>query len=511
MWQRTHIPCPCGNSSDAYSIRHDNSGFCFSCGKNFRDDKKDDLLEQDEGKIDFRFRSNWGISRRVMEFYGVETKFLNDEPIAEAYIYQNDAAQVRDLRKPKHDAFRSIGEINKAGCFGIDKFDPGSKEAIIICEGAKDAMSALELLDFRIASISVQSATSAKRDCTVDYDKINSFPKIYICMDNDEAGKKATKSLQGLFDFRKVYHVKLDRHKDVNEYLEHHDGASFAATVLAAKRFAPDNIISSFFDIEKALDESKEDQLGSYPFSTLNERLYGLHAGEVIVFKAPEGVGKTEVFRACEHYLLGTTKHPIGVIHLEEDNATTIKAIAGYELAVPAVLPDCGLSKQDVLQGYKKAVRDDEGRLHIHSSFDVEDEDAFLGNIRFLVSACGCRFIFLDHISWLGTGLSDDDERKKLDRISQKLKLLAKELRFCLVEISHVNDDGKTRGSRNISKVANTVISISRDLLTGSTIMEFLIEKARLGGKTGPAGRAQFNEETGRLEDYKIELPEKKY
>src|SRR5690606_38686568 len=137
------------------------------------------------------------------------------------------------------------------------------------------------------------------------------------------------------------------------------------------------------------------------------------------------------------------------------------------------VLPDCGLSREDILSGYRRAVQDTEGRVHIHSSFDIEDEDGFLGNIRFLAGAAKCRFIFLDHISWLATGMQDDDERKKLDRLSQKLKLLAKELRFCLIEISHVNDDGKTRGSRNITKVANTVIDLSRDVSEGANAVFF--------------------------------------
>lgn len=467
--------------------------------------------EASTGSVEYGFRSNWSIPERVFEFYGVETKYVNGLPVSEAYPYANEALQVRDLTKDKsagENVFRSLGPIADAGLFGRDRFDRGSKEAIILTEGAKDALSAYWMMQEKFAACSVQSAGSAKRDCTKDYDFINSFDKIYICMDNDKAGREAVAKLQGLFDFKKVYHVKLDRYKDANEYLKAGEAFDFAKAVKASKRFAPDNIISAFSDISRALDASKEDKLGDYPFEELNERLYGAHAGEVIVVKALEGVGKTEFFRVWEHFLVKNTKHPIGIIHLEEDNATTVKAIAGYELEVPAVLPDCGLSKEDILSGYKRAVRDDEGRLHIHSSFDVEDEEAFLGNIRFLVSAAGCRFIFLDHITWLATGLADEDERKKLDRISQKLKLLAKELRFCLVEISHVNDDGKTRGSRNISKVANTVINLERDVVTGSNLIKFVIEKARLGGRTGPAGRAMMNREKGILEEYKMEIPE---
>lgn len=490
-----HIPCPCGKSSDAFCVREDSSGFCFSCSKNFHPDEGRVMEEN----IDFDYRSWRGISRRTMEFYGVQTKLLNGKEFEVAFPFGEDALKVRpwDGKVP----MRTIGKFKDAGLFGADRFDPGSKDSITIFEGEPDALSGYEILRGRSACVSIKTGCEgAYRDCVKNYEYINSFPKIYLAFDNDKPGQDAIRSLQGLFDFRKVYHVKFHKRKDANEYLQHGEADAFEATWNAAKRFAPDNIISAFSDIEKSLETSAEDQLGTYPFPDLNHRLYGLHAGEVVVVKAPEGVGKTEFLRATEHHLLKTTEHPIGIIHLEEDNGTTVKAIAGYELDVPAVLPDCGLSKQDILDGYKRAVRDDEGRLHIHASFDIEDEEAFLGNIRFLVSALGCRFIFLDHITWLATGLADDDERKKLDRLSQRLKLLAKELRFCLVEISHVNDDGKTRGSRNISKVANTVISLNRDLLSGSNTTSITVEKARLGGRTGPAGFGYFNQMTGKME-----------
>lgn len=451
--------------------------------------------------VKFDIVAHRGISRRTFEFFGVQTKIVNGKAMEVAFPYSDDSMKIRDLHVKEN--MRSTGTFQAAGLFGQKLFDPGSKDAICITEGEFDAMAAYEMLRGKVACTSIKSgAGSAARDLSRKdiWEYVNSFAKIYFCFDNDTKGREATRAVQGIFDFRKTYHVVFTKHKDANDYRLAGDDDAFEMTFHNAKRFAPDNIVSSFSDIAKALDVANEDKLADYPFPDLNQKLYGLHAGEVVVIKAPEGVGKTEFFRALESSVLGSTKHPIGIIHLEEDNGTTIKAIAGYELGVPAVLPDCGLSKEDILAGYKRAVRDDEGRVHIHSSFSVEDEEAFYGSVRFLVSAAGCRFIFLDHISWLGTGLADDDERKKLDRISQRLKLMAKELRFCMVMISHVNDDGKTRGSRNISKVANTVISLDRDLLTGSTATRFLVEKARLGGRTGPAGSGYFNQATGRLE-----------
>lgn len=506
-FSEVHIPCPCGDSSDAFCLREDHSGFCFSCNKNY---SRKEMIEKDMTNPEYTYEvvGMRSISRKTMESYGVVTKFLGKTPIEVAFPYYGpedpqtgevpECVKVREIDR-KNFVVKGLG-FKDCRLFGQDIFDPGSKKSITICEGEFDAMATYEMLRGNSACVSLKSgASGAASDLRKHYDYVNSFDRIYLAFDNDKPGQEATRSVQGLFDFRKVYHVKFHKYKDANEYLEKGAADEFEATWKSAKRFTPDNIISGFGEIAAALAEQNEDQLGQYPFPELNERLYGVHAGEVIVVKAPEGVGKTEFFRATEHHLIKTTEYPIGIIHLEEDNGTTIKAIAGYELGVPAVLPDCGLSREDILAGYKRAVKDDEGRVHIHSSFDVEDEEAFLGNIRFLVSAVGCRFIFLDHISWLATGMQDEDERKKLDRISQKLKLLAKELRFALIMISHVNDDGKTRGSRNITKVANTVIHLDRAVSEGGTMTQITVEKARLGGRTGPGGKVFFDRPSGRL------------
>lgn len=504
-----HVPCPCGKSSDAACVRHDGSTFCFSCNKNFPVEREVKIEDSD---VRYEFYGHRGISKSTMQRYGVLTKFDKDRPDSVAFPHGGDARFIRKIERidGKISGFYD-GVFKDALLFGQDIFDPGSKESITIFEGQYDALAGYEMLLGRSACVSVTNgANSTLANLRKFYEYVNSFDKIYLCLDNDTQGQEAVKSVQGLFDFKKVYHVKFHKFKDANEYLLNNETEEFRRTWESAKRFVPDNIISTFFDVEKALEDTTDDQLGSYPFEGLNDKLFGLFAEEVVCVKAPEGVGKTEFFRALEFHMLKTTKHPIGIIHLEENNATTIKALAGYQLEIPAVLPNCGLSRKDILSAYRAAVRDDEGRVHIHSSYDVDSEEAFLGNIRFLVSALGCRFIFLDHISWLATGLEDEDERRKLDRISQRLKLLAKELRFCLVEISHVNDNGQTRGSRNISKVANTVISLSRDLLDGATETFFLVEKARLGGMTGPAGSAHFHRDKGMLlqEAPKVYLPE---
>lgn len=490
----THQPCPDCGSHDALTKYADGHTYCFSCTKYRRADGE--LMAEPENAT-YKIFGHRGISPATFEFYNVWTQFVDDQPTKVGFVYPNKAVKFRSVNEK---VFISEGPMEAAGCFGSDKFDPGSRESITLVEGEYDALAAYEALRGQSAVVSIRSASTAKKSATIDYEYINSFGKIILCFDNDGPGETAARTVASLFDFGKVYHVRLTRHKDANAYLEAGEADEFVSAWKAAKRYAPEGIISTMDEFAQSLKKAREDIIGTYPFAGLQERLYGLARGEFAVFKGLEGIGKTEVFRALEHHLLTTTKSNIGIIHLEEDNGTTLRALAGYHMSVPAVLPDSGVSDDDVLRSIADLGGTD-ARISIHSSFDLDDDQAIIDNIRFLVSAAGCDFIFLDHISWLAMGNDEEDERRKLDRIAQKSKLLAKELGFWLGTISHVNDNGQTRGSRYITKVANTVVDLSRNIRADDLNLYFVIEKARLGGRTGPAGYAVFDRETGKLRE----------
>lgn len=453
-----------------------------------------------------------GISEKTYNRFGVATKFEVidgvEQPDSTGFPYPNGAIKVRGWND-KTRIF-STGDMGSATLFLKNYFDKSAHRCITLTEGEYDALAAAQILQNESAVVSVRSSSSAVIDCKREWDYINSFEKIIVNFDNDTPGQEAAKKVLGLFDFKKTYNLCLERHKDANAYIWE-DKGDYASNMIdegklyyeawkSVRRHTPDNILSGNRDLRKALDHDREAVLGTWPTEDLQERLYGIHAGEVIILKAQEGIGKTSFFRFMEDHLLKTTKHPIGLIHLEEDTGTTLKGMAAYYSQTPVHIPNTHVSTDDIFKIIEKINGKDEGRIHLRSAFDVEDEDAFINGVRFLVSVCGCRFIFLDHISWLATGGDDSDERKKLDRIAQRLKLLAKELNFALIMISHVNDDGKTRGSRYISKVGNTVISISRDITHVDEVERsktfIMIEKARLmGAKSGPAGYVIYDPE----------------
>lgn len=462
--------------------------------------------EIDEADIDFDYIPHRGLSKKTLEFYDIRTKTVKGSPYSWGFVYANGSVKAKKV-EPGKGRYKWIGNPNEAGLYGKQLFQPGSKETIIITEGEHDAPTFYEVLGGSAASVSVQSSSTALRDISLDRDYVNSFQRIVLAFDNDEAGQSALKKIMasGLFDFNKLYYIPFSKYKDANAYLQNGEITALLLDYKAAKKYTPDNIISTFDEIKKALEQAQEDELGTFPTETLNNMAYGLFRGQVIVVKGMEGIGKTEIFRMMEYHLLKTTECKLGIIHMEEDKSTTIKGLATYELGVPCNLPDAGVSEEGILEGYASAVGGREDRVFIYTMFGGDDPDDVLDSIRFLVSSGGVDVVFLDHITMLVTGVEEGDERRKLDYMSTKLKKMTKELGFCLVMISHVNDDGRTRGSRNITKIADLVIHLDRDKLSDDEIEKnslFLtMEKSRKTGRTGKAGQLYFNPNTFKLEE----------
>jgi twinkle protein len=430
------------------------------------------------------------------------------EPISIGFFYPNGKVKERSLLRKD---FRWVGKSdNGPTLFGQDLFPPASAKAITITEGEFDAAAAYQMLG-GYPVVSIPASGSARKDCAANFDYLNSFNKIVLCLDNDEVGKKAAAEIAGLFDYNKVFVVSFDQLKDSNEYLVKGKEKEFRAAWHSSKRYQPEGVVSSFDEFDKIIDLDADKPSVPYPFAILNEKEKGIRSGEFILVKAQPGVGKTEFFRAIEYHLLTTTKERIGACHLEESKARQLKGVAGYALKLPAHLKESGVSNEEIKAAYRDATTGDDGetRLHIYTHFGSDDPDLLLDAIRFLAAVCGCKYIFLDHISILVSGLEGDDERRKLDYISTNLAKMAHDLDFTIFVITHVNDNNQTRGSRGMFQLAHTVIDLSRNVEAASeeerSKMYLNIPKARWTGNTGPGGVLNFSRETYMLTDFNPE------
>jgi len=434
-----------------------------------------------------------GVSAESFRFYGAQTKVNADgKPVELGFVYPNQSVKIRTLEKK---GFYTKGDIGKAGLFGRDRFTAGSNKTVVITEGELDAVSLWQVL--RVPVVSVHGAATARTDVSIDRSWCNSFERIVLAFDADEPGREAAREVAALFDYNKVYQMSFsgDTRKDANDYLRHGEQDELASIFANARRFLPDEIKSSFHDFEKILDEEPKQGV-SYPFPTLNFMTYGIRTGESILLTAQEGVGKTEVMHTILHQLLRETDDNIGAIFLEEPKQRLLQAIAGISLGKPVHLPDSGVSKSQTFDAVKSTVRLDD-RLHVYSHFGSDDPDSILDTIRFLVAGRGCRYILLDHITMVVSGLGGRDERTALDYLSTRLEMMVKELDFSLVVVSHVNDEGLTRGSRNISKIADIRIDLTRDLQSSDPVVRrtihVMVSKNRYCGRTGPGGYLVFD------------------
>jgi twinkle protein len=501
-----HIPCDDCGSSDAKCTYEDGHSYCFSCLA-YTPPPKKEFNTLDE-LYSYEYLPIRGITKDTLQFYDVKTKIDSEgKPRSIGFPYPNSSYKIRLLDKK---AFHTQGDIAKAGLFGRNKFTAGVHKYVTITEGELDALSLYQVL--RSPVVSVRSSVTAQSDCALDRSWLNSFERIYLAFDNDEPGRAAADAVAKLFDYSKVYCVRFPggARKDANDYLRNGERDELAALWWNAKKYLPESIVSSFIDFDKIIRE-KPKQGVPYPFPTLNYMTYGIRTGESVLITAQEGVGKTEVMHAIEHQLSWRQTIQSALSSLKSLSEGISKQLPGYISNARLTLPDSGVSDEDTFQAVQDVVRVDE-RLHIYSHFGSDDPEVIIDTIRFLVSARGCRYILLDHITMVVSGLGGKDERTSLDYLSTRLEMMVKELDFALVIVSHVNDDGLTRGSRNISKIADIRLDLYRDVTAVDPIVRritrLVVSKNRFCGRTGPAGELLFDPVTYTLtEDMGYGIP----
>lgn len=442
-----------------------------------------------------------GLNKGTMRTYKVLTD-VDEEGVPVRYRFNYGKLTI--IKQLNNGSIYTEGDKTNISLFGQELFNSGEAKAITITEGAEDAMSVFQMLGSKYPCVSIRSAVTARRDCEKAYDYINSFEKIYLCFDNDKQGAKALKDVASLFDVNKVYHVKLDKYKDANDYLVNGASEAFSKIWWNAKRYLPKGIIGSYDEVYDMLSSKPEDSIGKYPFETLQGMTFGIRPGETNLITAPSKIGKTEFIRAIEYHLLKTTDHNMGIIHLEEGEKRSVQGLVGYHLGVPVHLPSHPVPIDEQVAAYKDLTKRD-GRVYYYSHFGSDDPDVILNSVRYLGGVCGCKFIFLDHISIIVSGLESEDERKKLDYISTRLATMARELGFALFLVSHVNDQGETRGSRAISQLADLWLYLSRNKEhpdeSERSKTSITVRGNRFAGFSGPAGTLKFNLDTHRLEE----------
>ena len=527
------LSCPKCGGSDPVSLNEDGSAKCFSCETYFLNYNKalegDTVTEKETETTnlhggDYVALTDRRISEATAKKYGVKSVLSsNGEIVQHHYPYYNrhelSATKTRYVRDKN---FSVSGSFIGTGLFGEQLFQSGGK-SITLTEGECDAMASYELMGSKWASVSIKrGASGAVKDVKESLEFLESFNNVVICFDNDKQGIEAAKKVAMLFQPSKAKIMSLPNgYKDANDMLRQNKHKEFIEAWWSSKVYTPSGVINvseskvDFFDREK-----KESVL--YPWKELNEKLYGLRQGELVTLTGGTGLGKSSVTRELEHWLIKETTDNVGIIALEEDWRRTVDGILSIEANARLYIDQVREQfTPEEIDNFFDILYDgeNENRVWIHAHFGTNSIDEIFNKIRFMIIACDCKWVVVDHLHMLVSAISEGDERRSIDNIMTRLRSIVEETGAGLILVSHLRRvDGNRghengievslshlRGSQSIAQLSDCVIALERNQqaedIDEANTTRLRVLKSRYTGDVGLAGRLLYERETGRLRE----------
>lgn len=449
--------------------------------------------------------------------YGVKVEYDSEGSISKHYYpYYNSDGEITAFktRVVKDKDFFTKGDVSGTGLFGQNLFNKG--KYLTITEGELDAMAAYEMLGSRWAVASIKTgAKGAVRDIKRNFEWVNSFGNVVLAFDQDNAGMEAAKEVAKLFSPDKVKIMHFEE-KDACDMNIRRKGKEFTQAFWNARPFTPAGIISG---VETWEDVSAEDNRKSipYPWGCLNEYTYGFRPQELVTITSGSGMGKSLLVRELEHYLITETEDNIGILALEESVKTTSLGIMSVNADKQLHLPDNKVSKDELHKHWTNTVGT--GRVFMYDHFGSTGEDDLINKIKYMAKGLDCKWIILDHLSIVVSGMEGENERQLIDRLMTKLRTLVQETGIGMFLVSHlrrpVGDRGhergaevslsQLRGSHAIAQLSDMVLGLERDQqhedeeVRNTTLVRVI--KNRFIGLTGPACLLYYDKHTGRLEE----------
>ncbi len=521
-----HEPCPKCGSQDNLARYSDGHAFCFTaeCGYRERGDGNVVSLERYKQSRSLDMTGviaaipDRRISQSIASKYGVTVEFGSDGQIVKHYYpyYDKDSGALTGskVRICENKNFYSTGEFNNVGLFGQQAFKGGGKY-VTITEGEVCGMAVSEMFDGKYAVVSIRSgAAGAAKDIKENLEWLESFENVVICFDSDKAGQDAAKRVLDLFSPNKAKNVVLPL-KDAGAMLQENKVQAFVREWWNAKTYQPDGIVAGRDTWDMILERSDRESI-PYPWACLNELTYGFRPQELVTITSGSGMGKSQIVRELEYYLLQQTEDNIGILALEEDITKTALGLMSIE-ANRLLHLDKHVSEDDKRRYWENTLG--KNRVYLFDHWGSTNEDNLLGRIRYMAKGLDCKWIILDHLSIVVSDQDTGDERKAIDSIMTNLRKLVQETGVGLFLVSHLRrpsgskaheDGGKIslgelRGSAAIAQLSDIVIGLERDQqhkdpkVRNTTTVRVL--KNRFVGLTGPACYLFYDKDTGRMHE----------
>jgi archaellum biogenesis ATPase FlaH len=555
---------PC-NSSDALSIylktNEDGEeyydGYCWSCGQPFDSHhvhnsshaetlgieggsvvnkssislapKVEPLTSDEIGKlkelVGFTNSAYRNITPDTMRFFGHMVKRNNKGVATEVYYPETEEDKVVGFKirvLPKR--FTKVGRTGRnSQLSGQFRYKSAGKRVLVVGGENCKAAAWQNLTKYGVHVVSPTTGEgSAAKQCAAQYDWLDQYEEIYIGLDNDVAGQKATADVCKVLPAEKIKIVKWSD-KDCHKLLEDGKEKQLVSDFFNAKSFVDAGIKSSneiLADVEEVLTADII-TLPQYMWrmEKMMKRAFSTN-GRVVNVLGTTSCGKsTHVNNMIYHWIFSEKMKPL-IISLEMTAGEYAVDLLSLHLQKNLDWFDTGmdawnyLQREDVKSLYDNLFNDEkyEERFRI-----VDDRDGSIESLKKLiergVKQYGCNIVIIDVLTDLLRFLPMDEQEKMMSWQKNFVKSGVSIVNVLHTRKPERDKDGKLRktteydalGSGTFVQSAHINIVINRDKMADTDVEKNTtyvdMPKCRRG-TTGEAGKWFYDGQTRQVYDY---------
>lgn len=321
-------------------------------------------------------------------------------------------------------------------------------QEVFVTEGAFDALSIIEA---GAAAIALNSTSNAET-LLKELEQNRTGATLILCLDNDDAGRKAADTLKQGLQRLNISHIAADicgGYKDPNEHLTA-DKAAFVAAIERAQHMTaakPDNT-AYYIDQLMSGEIARFREVKKTGFANLDEKAGGLNTG-LYAIAAISSLGKT-TFAAQMADQLAAAGHDVLFFSLEQSRLELVsKSIArrtaqkDMENAVTSLSIRRGYLPPQVLTAAKEYAQEVQDRISVIEG-NFACNISFIGEyVRQYIRRTDTRpVVFVDYLQILQpeqTGNRQQSTREMVDNTITELKRISRELDLTVFVISSVN------------------------------------------------------------------------
>lgn len=405
-----------------------------------------------------------GIRADTTQYFGVLHEYDTQTGVLVKQYYptliNNQLSGYKCRELPKK--FSAIGETGKeCELFGQFRFKGSNAKSVLVVGGEVDQLSAFQMLDDYakgrlkqgeerydrqpVVSSTIGEAGTVKQ-LQANYEFLNQFDKIILCLDNDAAGKEAMDAIAKVLPKGKVFEMRMNL-KDPNEYLKQGRSREFISAFYSAKPYSPSGIVgsSSLMEAIRAAATVPKIPLPAFMHKLQKLMAGGIPLGKIVNLGSASGTGKTTFSEELVYFWIFNSPHRIGIVSLEAEKGEYGNNILSRHLGQKLNLIEEMQDKLDlldseyVLEQAKILFENDDGSDRFHL---VDDRDGGLNDLKDqimkLIIQCDCKVIILDPLQDALAGLDNDQQ----ELFMAWEKGLTKSHGVTFININHIRKSG---------------------------------------------------------------------